>query len=63
MINLFNYYFNEFRLWNNFDLNENNKNIILNNDEYSDEYRFGSHSNKQRIMMDILKIIVIIYGY
>ena len=42
-LNINNYYFNEFILWNDFKLNENNKDIILNNDEYSDEYRFGAH--------------------
>ena len=41
-LNINNYYFNEFRLRNYFDLNENNKSVILNNDEYSDEYRFGA---------------------
>ena len=66
-LNINDYYFNQFRLWNYFDLNENNKDIILNNDEYNDEgsdkYRFGTHSDKQIILMDILTTIVIIHGY
>ena len=57
-LNINNYYFNQFRLWNYFDLNENNKDIILNNDEYNDEcsdkYRFGAYSDKQIILMAIL---------
>ena len=33
-------------------------------DQYSDEYRFGVHSDEQIILlMDILKTIVIIHGY
>ena len=66
-LNIYNYYFNEFRLCNYFDLNENNKDIILINDEYSDEYgeqyRYGVHSDEQVILMDILRTILIIHGY
>ena len=35
------------------DLNKNNKDIILNNDEYSDEYRFDAHSDEKIILMDM----------
>ena len=67
-LNINNYYFNEFILQNYFDLNENNKDIILNNDEYndenndeySDEYRFSAHSDEQITLMDILRTIMII---
>ena len=52
-LNINNYYFNGFRLWNYFDLNENNKDIILNNEEYSDEYRFGAHWDEQIILVNI----------
>ena len=66
-LNINNHYCDEFILWNYFDLNENNKDIILNNgeyiDEYSAEYRFGTHPDEQIILMDIFKTIVIIHGY
>ena len=63
-------YFNEIRLWNYFDLNQNNKDNILDNNEYNDKYsdeyndecRFGAHSDEQIILLDILRTIVIIHG-
>ena len=35
----------------------------INNDEYSEEYIFGAHSDEQIILMDILKTVVIIHAF
>ena len=42
-LNINNYYFNEFRLWNYFDLNKNNEDIILNNEDMNDLYNFSKY--------------------